>query len=109
MSSVTETEHLIFLRQEICRIGRSLFERGYVHGSTGNISVRVPQADGGGFLITPTDACLGFLDSARLSRIDANRSVATVRVKRWYCIGVFMIAIRRRAAWCTRILPGWWI
>ena len=71
MSRVTETEHLIFLRQEICRIGRSLFERGYVHGSTGNISVRVPQADGGGFLITPTDACLGFLDSARLSRINA--------------------------------------
>jgi ribulose-5-phosphate 4-epimerase/fuculose-1-phosphate aldolase len=71
MSNPTETEYLIFLRQEICRIGRSLFERGYVHGSTGNISVRVPQADGGGFLITPTDACLGFLDPSRLSRIDA--------------------------------------
>jgi ribulose-5-phosphate 4-epimerase/fuculose-1-phosphate aldolase len=50
-----------FLRDEICRIGRSLFERGYVHGSTGNISARVPAEHGGGFLITPTDACLGFL------------------------------------------------
>src|SRR5215467_12726247 len=55
-------------REEICRIGRSLFERGYVHATAGNISVRL---DDGGFLITPTDACLGFLDPARLARLDA--------------------------------------
>jgi len=28
--------------RELCRVGRSLFDRGYVHGSTGNISVRLP-------------------------------------------------------------------
>lgn len=55
-------------RTEICRIGRSLFERGYVHASAGNISVRLPQ--GHGFLITPTDACLGFLDPAALVHVD---------------------------------------
>jgi 3-dehydro-4-phosphotetronate decarboxylase len=55
------------LRGEICRVGRSLFERGYVHASAGNISVRLDD----GFLITPTDACLGFLDPAALARIDA--------------------------------------
>jgi len=54
-------------REEICRIGRSLFERGYVHATAGNISVRLDD----GFLITPTDACLGFLDPARLARLDA--------------------------------------
>lgn len=59
------------LAAELCRVGRSLFERGYVHGSTGNISVRLPASDGGGCLITPTDACLGFLDPVRLARIDA--------------------------------------
>ncbi len=59
-----------FLRSEVCRVGRSLFERGYVHGSTGNISVRVPAQAGGGFLITPTDACLGFLDPGRLAHVD---------------------------------------
>jgi ribulose-5-phosphate 4-epimerase/fuculose-1-phosphate aldolase len=59
-------------RDEICRVGRSLFERGYVHATAGNISVRLEDADGGGFLITPTDACLGFLDPARLARLDAN-------------------------------------
>ncbi|WP_184639839.1 class II aldolase/adducin family protein [Variovorax guangxiensis] len=55
-------------REEICRVGRSLFERGYVHATAGNISVRLDDA---GFLITPTDACLGFLDPARLARLDA--------------------------------------
>lgn len=53
-------------REEICRIGRSLFERGYVHATAGNISVRLDD----GFLITPTDACLGFLDPAQLARVD---------------------------------------
>jgi len=57
-------------REEICRVGRSLFERGYAHATAGNISVRLPGA--GGFLITPTDACLGFLDPARLARLDAD-------------------------------------
>ncbi|HZY19013.1 MAG TPA: aldolase [Ramlibacter sp.] len=53
-------------REEICRVGRSLFERGYVHGTAGNISVRLAD----GFLITPTDACLGFLEPGRLARVD---------------------------------------
>jgi ribulose-5-phosphate 4-epimerase/fuculose-1-phosphate aldolase len=57
-------------RDEICRVGRSLFERGYVHATAGNISVRLSDAEGG-YLITPTDACLGFLDPARLARLDA--------------------------------------
>ncbi len=59
-------------REEICRIGQSLFERGYVHASAGNISVRLDASEGGGFLITPTDACLGFLDPARLARLNAD-------------------------------------
>jgi ribulose-5-phosphate 4-epimerase/fuculose-1-phosphate aldolase len=58
------------LRAEICRVGRSLFERGYVHATAGNISVRLPGD--AGFLITPTDACLGTLDPARLAQVDAN-------------------------------------
>ena len=53
-------------REEICRIGKSLYQRGYVHATAGNISVRLDD----GFLITPTDACLGFLDPAALSRLD---------------------------------------
>jgi ribulose-5-phosphate 4-epimerase/fuculose-1-phosphate aldolase len=56
------------LREEICRLGRSLFERGLTPGSSGNISVR---CDDGGWLVTPTNASLGSLDPARLSRLDA--------------------------------------
>ena len=55
-------------REEICRVGASLYARGYVHATAGNISVRL--ADDAGFLITPTDACLGSLDPARLARLD---------------------------------------
>jgi len=53
------------LREEVCRIGRSLFKRGYVHATAGNISVRLDD----GFLITPTDACLGQLSPERLAKV----------------------------------------
>ena len=56
------------LREEICRVGASLYGRGYVHATAGNISVRTDA----GFLITPTDACLGRLDPARLAEVDAH-------------------------------------
>ena len=54
-------------REEICRVGKSLFERGYVHATAGNISIKLDNDDG--FLITPTDACLGFLDPSCLARL----------------------------------------
>ena len=56
------------LREEMCRFARSLFERGLTPGSSGNISVRL---DDGGWLVTPTNASLGFLDPARIARLDA--------------------------------------
>ena len=55
------------VREQICRLGRSLFERGLTPGSSGNISVRL---DDGGSLVTPTNASLGSLDPSRLSRLD---------------------------------------
>src|SRR5438874_11317693 len=63
-AAMTETK----VREEICRLGRSLFERGLTPGSSGNISAKL---DDGGWLVTPTNASLGFLDPARLSRLDA--------------------------------------
>jgi ribulose-5-phosphate 4-epimerase/fuculose-1-phosphate aldolase len=55
-------------RHEICRIGASLYARGYVHASAGNISVKL---DDGSFLITPTDACLGHLVAHELAHVNA--------------------------------------
>jgi ribulose-5-phosphate 4-epimerase/fuculose-1-phosphate aldolase len=56
------------LREEICRLGESLFTRGLTFGSAGNISVRLE----GGWLMTPTNVSLGRLDPARLAKLDAN-------------------------------------
>ena len=55
-------------RDEICEVGLSLFSRGLTFGSTGNISVRLPD---GGWLMTPTNASLGRLDPANLSKFDS--------------------------------------
>ena len=49
------------LREEICTVGASLYARGYTVGSAGNISARLED----GWLITPTDACLGRLDPSK--------------------------------------------
>lgn len=57
------------VRDEICAVGASLFNRGLTAGSTGNISVRL---DDGSMLLTPTNACLGELDPARLSHLGAD-------------------------------------
>jgi len=55
-------------REEICTIGASIFARGLTAGSSGNISVRTDD----GWLMTPTNASLGRLDPARLSKLDRN-------------------------------------
>lgn len=53
------------VRDEIARLSRSLFERGYSVGTAGNISAAVDD----GILMTPTNSSLGFLDPARISKV----------------------------------------
>lgn len=55
-------------REALVALGRSLFERGLTHGSTGNLSLRI----GDRFLMTPTGSSLGALDASRLSLLDAS-------------------------------------
>jgi len=54
------------LREEICDVGSQLYSRRYTVGSAGNISARLDD----GWLITPTDACLGRLDPAAISKVN---------------------------------------
>ena len=54
------------LRNGLVKWGRSLFERGLTAGSSGNMSVRLDD----GFLFTPTNSCLGFLEADRISKLD---------------------------------------
>ena len=56
------------LRDDMTRLSRSLFERGYSVGSAGNISARLDD----GWLMTPTNSCLGTLDPVRISKLDTN-------------------------------------
>lgn len=56
------------LREQLCLLAKSLFDRGLTHGSTGNISARTED---GGLLVSPTGTSFGRLDPARLSRFDA--------------------------------------
>lgn len=60
--NATETK----TREAICRLGASIFDRGLTPGSSGNISVRMDD----GWLMTPTNASLGELDPATLSKLD---------------------------------------
>jgi ribulose-5-phosphate 4-epimerase/fuculose-1-phosphate aldolase len=53
-------------REGLARWGKSLFDRGLTPGSSGNLSVRLAD----GYLFTPTNSCLGFLDAGRLSKLD---------------------------------------
>lgn len=57
------------LREQICLLAKSLFDRGLTHGSTGNISARTED---GGLLVSPTGTSFGRLDPGRLSRFDAS-------------------------------------
>jgi ribulose-5-phosphate 4-epimerase/fuculose-1-phosphate aldolase len=64
MSPLTSSESA--LRDEISIVGQSLYLRQYTVGSAGNISARLDD----GWLITPTDACLGRLDPERIAKVD---------------------------------------
>ncbi|MDC0738273.1 aldolase [Cognatishimia sp. SS12] len=55
-------------REDICKIAKSMFDRGLTCGASGNISVRLSD---GSFLVTPTGSSMGFLDPARISHMDA--------------------------------------
>jgi ribulose-5-phosphate 4-epimerase/fuculose-1-phosphate aldolase len=57
------------LREQICMLAKSMFDRGLTGGSTGNISARTND---GGLLVSPTGTSFGRLDPGRLSRFDAN-------------------------------------
>lgn len=61
------------LREDITRFSKSLFDRGFSVGSAGNISAAVED----GILITPTNSCLGFLDPARISKLDRNGNLVS--------------------------------
>ena len=61
------------IRERIAMHGKSLFDRGFTCGSSGNISVRLPN----GILVTPTNSCLGRLDPDRISKLSWDGDVVS--------------------------------
>ena len=53
-------------RELLAELAASLFQRGFSVGSAGNISAKLED----GYLMTPTNSCLGRLDPARISKLD---------------------------------------
>lgn len=97
-------------REEICRVGASLYA-GCAHATAGNVSVRLSADDGGGFLITSTDACLGLLDPAKLAKLDAqgqhvsgDRASKTIRLHQRISRASEAAGFAA-AACCTRTAP----
>ena len=66
MSNIAPAHTESKLREEIVMFGKSIFDRGLTGGSSGNISVRLDD----GWLLTPTNSCLGRLDPARIAKLD---------------------------------------
>ncbi len=58
-----------WLREDICKIAKSIFDRGLTCGSSGNISARLSD---GSVLVTPTGTSMGFLDPAQISHVSAD-------------------------------------
>ncbi len=59
------------LREQMVELGRSLYDRGLTPGSSGNFSAKLDD----GFLVTPTNSCLGRLDPARITKLDLQGNV----------------------------------
>ena len=62
-------------RDSICRLAKSLFDRGLTIGSSGNISVRLAD----GWLMTPTGSSMGNLDPNQISKLDLNGNLISGR------------------------------
>lgn len=82
------------LRERIVDIGRSLYSRGLSPGSSGNISARLED----GWLLTPTNSCLGELDPASLSKLDWNGNlISGAQPSKEYFLHLAMYQKRRQS------------
>ena len=64
-------------REKIVEFGKSIFDRGLTAGSSGNLSVRLDD----GWLLTPTNASLGRLDPATLTKLDWDGNMVDTNCK----------------------------
>lgn len=86
-------------REQMVSLGRSLFDRGFVTGGAGNMSVKLPD---GNILATPTGSSFGRLNAKKLSLVDIDGNLisgdkASKEV-------VFHLAIYRNKSECNAVV-----
>ena len=87
------------LREQVCDFGLSLYNRGFTHGSTGNLSVRLPD---GNILVTPTGSSLGRLTPEGLSVIKPNGElVSGPKPTKRGSAPPSSVFDSRRSCWCS--------
>ena len=72
-------ENVYKLKQDICEIGRRIYNRGYAAANDGNITVRISDNE---VLCTPTMTCKGFLKPDDIATIDFTGKQLSGRKKR---------------------------
>ncbi len=60
------------IKQEICDIGKRIYDRGMVASNDGNISVKIGENE---FLCTPTGVSKGFMTPEYICRVDGDGNV----------------------------------
>jgi ribulose-5-phosphate 4-epimerase/fuculose-1-phosphate aldolase len=92
------------LREQITARARSLFDRRYTHGSTGNVSVRLAD----GILITPTNSSLGSLDPDRIAKVShAGRHLAGDKPSKEAFLHLSMYQARPRESAVVHLHSTW--
>jgi L-fuculose-phosphate aldolase len=72
-------ENVFKLKQDICDIGKRIYDRGYAAANDGNITVRIGENE---VLCTPTMTCKGFLKVDDICTIDMTGKQLSGRKKR---------------------------
>lgn len=72
-------ENVYKLKQDICDIGKRIYDRGYAAANDGNITVRISENE---VLCTPTMTCKGFLKPDDIATIDFTGKQLSGRKKR---------------------------
>ncbi|MFA6309269.1 MAG: class II aldolase/adducin family protein [Clostridia bacterium] len=57
------------LKEQICEIGRRIYQKGFIASNDGNISAKIGENE---FLITPTGVSKGFMKPDMIVKVDAN-------------------------------------
>jgi len=81
------------LRQALCRVAALCYQKGYIVGADGNLSVRTAR---GTVLVTPAGAMKGFLEPHHLAHVDLTGRVIDGGPRASTEIGIHLVSYQQR-------------